>query len=225
MGSQFSTGTIRNLIQENFDFDLRSIQNAHKCHQQTAVRSGLRLIESTFIDVRQFQNLFGFSRIKSRDIFLIFDPSQKGKIFSNDIFGGLCLASNSGDDKEKLDFLFKLTDYQTAGELNREELIMGMHSSCRGLARIKSLNHPSIQQLEMILNDFCHENENIDLDHITHSDVTFLCKHVRVRSFLSNLDSASLASVCSLYKKQAELLRELVFIDEKLDEIEGFSLR
>jgi len=142
MGSQFSTGTIRNLIQENFDFDLRSIQNAHKCHQQTAVRSGLRLIESTFIDVRQFQNLFGFSRIKSRDIFLIFDPSQKGKIFSNDIFGGLCLASNSGDDKEKLDFLFKLTDYQTAGELNREELIMGMHSSCRGLARIKSLNHP-----------------------------------------------------------------------------------
>lgn len=222
MGSQYSTGVLHEDIEKSFTFDTNTFDILESQYLKYSFIQGKYDMNAFFVDRKQFQQLFNLPKLASLSIFSLLDPTRKRKIVTTDVFGGLFLASSSAHVKDKVESLFRLADIHNTGTINKAELIMIMHSSCRGLARMKAIDPPPMCKIEEIVASYFEQISDVNQNKITLQDVSDFCKFdCKIRNYMSNLDSASLANVCSLYEKQSKLLRELLVIDNRLDKLEG----
>lgn len=145
MGSQFSMGVYPDDLEGLHAMDMEKIRRLF--HNFSAMCEKEDENDGFFMNRKQFQVLF---KIPTADvvfrIFSYFDPQQHGQVVASDVFGGLCLASNS-TEKAKLDFIFQMSDKNSDQFLNETEMIMIMHSSSRGFSRMKQIEAPPLEKV------------------------------------------------------------------------------
>ena len=111
-----------------------------------------------------------------------------GRVPATDVFGAfaLCCAER---EEPKISFIFNLIDLNHDRHVNRTELTMLMYSVCRGFARLKCINSPAMDLIQIVV-DCCFEHPEVHLNprgEISLQDVQlFLKADDRCRHYLGN---------------------------------------
>jgi hypothetical protein len=149
--------------------------------------------ESDFISKTQFRYIFNLTDLQSFQIFRLFDLEGTGKISTLEIFGALCLATNT-TPFDKIGFCFQLTDANKDGKISPVEFEVSLRCISRGFSCLKALKTPPLKLLKKLTKGL-FSNTTISIDEngeVELKDVrAFILANDDCRAYFGNLGNGA----------------------------------
>jgi hypothetical protein len=215
MGAEFSAGPLPRELAEFKTWGLNQVEGRYNKFRNIG-ESQWFITKAEYKEVMQVEGRLGHKQ------FMCFDRKHRQRCAAQDIFGALCLISDS-EHESKVKFLCGMMDLSFTRKLSQPELVMVMRSCSNGLAGMKKLESPPLHRIERLAyNCFSSPKSQVDKSGNCSIEriVQWSTREPDVIFYLLDLSSAKGADVAALWKSQRDVYKELSEIEIELELIE-----